>query len=146
MCENFLEKQNNQRKRRLMNKKKWARLFLINNSQSREYLEYCRSEYRNELRAVNKLNCFETWNVKNIKKKSSFSTTMKSLKEIISQLLRFFRFITTSLREKNESSNRHANDSFHEQQKATRWIIILFILCFIHKLIKCNLWIVNWNF
>ncbi len=92
------------------------------------------------------MNCFETWNVKNIKKKSSFSTTMKSLKEIISQLLRFFRFIITSLREENESSNRHANDSYHEQQKATRWIIIFFILCFIHKFIKCNLWIVNWDF
>jgi hypothetical protein len=45
---------------------------------------------------------------------------MKSLEKIISQLLRFFRFIITLLREENESSNRHANDSFHEQQKTTR--------------------------
>ncbi len=60
-------------------------------------------------------------------------------------MLRFFRFIITSLREENESSNWHANDSFYEQQKTTRWIIVFFILCFIHKLIKCNFWIVNWD-
>jgi hypothetical protein len=61
-------------------------------------------------------------------------------------LLRFFRFIIISLRDENESNNKHANDSFHEQRKATRWIIIFFILCYIHKLIKCNLWIINWDF
>ncbi len=61
-------------------------------------------------------------------------------------MLRFFRFIIISLRDENESNNKHANDSFHEQRKATRWIIIFFILCYIHKLIKCNLWIINWDF
>ncbi len=100
---------------------------------------------KKKLRIVNKLNCFETWNVKNIKKKSSLSTTMKFIKEIISQLLRFFRFIIMSSRDENESNNTHANDLIHEQRKATRWIIIFFILYYILKFIKCNLWIVNWN-
>jgi hypothetical protein len=134
------------RKQLLMNKKKWTCSFVKNNTKSREYLEHCRSKYQKELRIVNKLNCFETWDVKNIKKKSSLSTTMKFIKEIISQLLWFLRFITISLRDENESNNTHANDSIHEQRKATRWIIIFFILCYIHKFIKCNLWIVNWDF
>jgi hypothetical protein len=60
-------------------------------------------------------------------------------------LLQLFRFITISLRDENESNNKHANDSIHEQRKTTRWIIIFFILCYIHKFIKCNLWIVNWD-
>jgi hypothetical protein len=138
--------ENSSRKRQLlMNKKKWTCSFVKNNTKSREYLEHCRLKYQKELRVVNKLNCFETWNVKNIKKKSSFSTTMTFIKKVISQLLRFFRFIIISLRDENESNNTHANDSIHEQRKATRWIIIFFILCYIHKLIKCNLWIVNWN-
>jgi hypothetical protein len=131
------------RKQLLMNKKKWTCSFVKNNTKSREYFEHCRSKYQKELRVVNKLNCFETWNVKSIKKKSSFSTTMKFIKEIILQLLRFFRFIIISLRDENESNNTHANDSIHEQRKATRWIIIFFILCYILKFIKCNLWIVN---
>jgi hypothetical protein len=133
------------RKQLLMNKKKWTCSFVKNNTKSREYFKHCRSKYQKELRIVNKLNCFETWNVKNIKKKSSFSTTMKFIKEIISQLLWFFRFIIISLRDENESNNTHTNDSIHEQRKATRWIIIFFILCYIHKFIKCNLWIVNWD-
>ncbi len=115
------------------------------NTKSRKYFEHCCSKYQKKLRVVNKLNCFETWNVKNIKKKSNLSTTMKFIKEIILQLLRFFRFIIISLRDENESNNKHANDSIHEQRKTTRWIIIFFILCYIHKFIKCNLWIVNWN-
>jgi hypothetical protein len=133
------------RRQLLMNKKKWTCSFVKNNTKSRKYLEHCRSKYQKELRVVNKLNCFETWNVKSIKKKSSLSTTMKFIKEVISQLLRFLRFITISLRDENESNNTHANDSIHEQWKATRWIIIFFILCYIHRLIKCNLWIVNWD-
>jgi hypothetical protein len=139
--------ENSSRRRQLlMNKKKWTCSFVKNNTKSREYFEHCRSKYQKELRIVNKLNCFETWNVKNIKKKSNFSTTMKFIKKITSQLLRFFRFIIISLRDENESNNTHANDSIHEQWKTTRWIIIFFILCYIHKLIKCNFWIVNWDF
>jgi hypothetical protein len=138
--------ENSSRRRQLlMNKKKWICSFVKDNTKSREYLEHCRSKYQKELRILNKLNCFETWNVKSIKKKSNFSTTMKFIKKVTSQLLRFFRFITISLRDENESNNTHANDSIHEQRKATRWIIIFFILCYIHKLIKCNLWIVNWD-
>jgi hypothetical protein len=133
------------RRQLLINKKKWTRSFVKNNTKSRKYFEHCRSKYQKELRVVNKLNCFETWNVKNIKKKSSFSTTMNFIKKIISQLLRFFRFIIISLRDENKSNNKHANDSIHEQRKATRWIIIFFILCYIHKFIKCNFWIVNWD-
>jgi hypothetical protein len=140
--ENFVIKtiENSSRRRQLlMNKKKWTCSFVKNNTKSREYFEHCRSKYQKELRVVNKLNCFETWNVKNIKKKSSLSTTMKFIKKITSQLLRFFCFIIISLRDENESNNTHANDSIHEQRKATRWIIIFFILCYIHKFIKCNL-------
>ncbi len=83
--------------------------------------------------------------MKNIKKKSSFSTTMKIYKKITSQLLRFFRFIIILLRDENESNNTYANDSIYKQRKTTRWIIIFFILCYIHKFIKCNFWIVNWD-
>jgi hypothetical protein len=39
---------------------------------------------------------------------------MKFIKKVISQLLRFFRFIIISLRDENKSNNTHANDLIHE--------------------------------
>jgi hypothetical protein len=72
---NFVIKaiENSSRRRQLlMNKKKWIRSFVKNNTKSREYFEQCRSKYQKELRVVNKLNYFETWNVKNIKKNRVF--------------------------------------------------------------------------
>jgi hypothetical protein len=131
--------ENSSRRRQLlMNKKKWTCSFVKNNTKSRKYFKHCHSKYQKELQIINKLNCFKTWNVKNIKKKSNLSTTMKFIKKIISQLLRFFYFIIISLRDENESNNKYTNDSIHEQRKTTRWIIIFFILCYIHKFIKCN--------
>jgi hypothetical protein len=56
------------RKQLLMNKKKWTCLFVNDNTKSRKYLEHYRSKNQKKLRVVNKLNCFETWNVKNKKK------------------------------------------------------------------------------
>jgi hypothetical protein len=53
--------ENSSRRRQLlMNKKKWIRSFVKDNTKSRKYLEHCRSKYQKELRVVNKLNCFET--------------------------------------------------------------------------------------
>jgi hypothetical protein len=65
--------ENSSRRRQLwMNKKKWIRSFVKNNTKSWKYFEYCRSKYQKELQVVNKLNCFKTWNVKNIKKNRVF--------------------------------------------------------------------------
>jgi hypothetical protein len=61
--ENFVIKtieNSSRRKQLLMNKKKWIRSFVKNNTKSRKYLEHCRLKYQKKLRIINKLNCFKT--------------------------------------------------------------------------------------
>jgi hypothetical protein len=107
-------------------------------SSSRDMLNFVnwnQEEYKKKLRSILKSRFFIKWKIENINSSETNSTTViKEIEDRVSHLLLLLRFIIAAI-----------NQRFERRDMKSRWIIVIFIFCFIYKSRTCVRWLIMWD-
>jgi hypothetical protein len=111
------------------------RSFVFNFNDVLNLVNWKRKEYRKELRRVFENKYFKNWKVENINFVETNSTIIiKKIENQVSHLLIFLRFIIVAI-----------NQRFDRRNMKNKWIIVIFIFCFIYKSRTCVRWSIMWD-
>ncbi len=98
-------------------------------------MNWDQEEYKKKLRLISKNKYFKKWKVENINLLETNSTTIiKKIENRAFHLLTLFRFITATI-----------DQRFDRRDMKNKWIIMIFILCFIYKFRTCVRWSTMWK-
>jgi hypothetical protein len=126
---NFMHKQN------LIQKFELLRSFVFNFNDVLNLVNWKRKEYRRKLCSLFENRYFKNWKIENMNLFETNSTIIiKKIKNRISRLLTLLRYIIAMM-----------NQRFDREDMKTKWIIMIFILCFIFKSRTCVRWSTMWN-
>jgi hypothetical protein len=126
---NFMHKQS------LIRRFELLRSFVLNLNDVLNLVNWKRKEYRRKLCSLIKNKYFKNWKIDDTNLLKTNSTMIiKKIKNRISRLLIFFRYIIATM-----------NQKFDREDMKIKWIIIIFIFCFIFKSRTCVRWSTMWN-
>jgi hypothetical protein len=122
-------------KNQLIRKSDLIRSFLTNSRDILNSVNWDQKEYKKKLRSISKNKYFKKWKVENINLLETNSTTViKKIENRAFHLLALFRFITATI-----------DQRFDRRNMKNKWIIMIFILCFIYKSRTCVRWSTMWR-
>jgi hypothetical protein len=128
-------KTNSRHRQNLIRKLKLLRFFVLNFNDVLNLVNWNREEYRKKLNSIFENKYFKSWKIDDINLLETNSTIIiKKIKNLASHLLALLRYITATIDRK-----------FDRENMKIKWIIIIFILCFIFKSRTCVRWSTMWN-
>jgi hypothetical protein len=128
-------KTNLMHKQSLIRKFELFRSFMFNLNDVLNLVDWKREEYRKELCSLFESRYFKNWKIENTNLLETNSTIIiKKIENRTSLLLTLFRYIIATM-----------NQRFDREDMKARWIIVIFILCFIFKSRMCVQWSTMWS-
>jgi hypothetical protein len=122
-------------KNQLIRKSDLIRSLLTNSRDILNSVNWDQKEYKKKLRSISKSRYFKKWKVENINLLETNSTTViEKIENRALHLLTLFRFITATI-----------DQRFDRRDMKDKWIIMIFILCFIYKSRTCVRWSTMWR-
>ncbi len=123
-------KTNSRHKQSLIRKFELLRSFVFNFNDVLNLVDWNREEYRKKLSSIFENKYFKNWKIDDINLLETNSTIIiKKIKNLISHLLALLRYITATI-----------DQRFDREDMKIKWIIIIFIFCFIFKSRTCVRW------
>jgi hypothetical protein len=111
------------------------RSFVFNFIEILNLVNWRRKKYRKKLSLIFESRYFKNWKIENINLFETNSTkVIEKIKNRVSHLLELFRFITATI-----------DQRFDRRDMKNKWIIMIFILCFIYKSRTCVRWSTMWK-
>ncbi len=111
------------------------RSFVFNFNDVLNLVNWKREKYRKELRRIFESKYFKNWKVENINFVETNSTIIiKKIENRVLHLLVFLRFIIVTI-----------DQRFDRRDMKNKWIIVIFILCFVYKSRTCVRWSIMWD-
>jgi hypothetical protein len=128
-------KTNSRHRQNLVRKFELLRSLVFNFNDVLNLVNWNREEYRKKLSSIFESKYFKSWKIDDINLLETNSTIIiKKIENLASHLLALLRYITATIDQK-----------FDREDMKVKWIIIIFIFCFIFKSRTCVRWSTMWS-